>query len=179
MNWLDLVIAAPLLWFGYKGFQQGIIMQIVFIIGILFGLYGALQFSDLVAQWLQDTEFKDWARYTAFIYLATFIACFLLVRLVGKMIEKTVQLTGLSFLNKAVGLALGLAKGLLLVSGLLLAINAIDQQNTFASKPIVADSLLYAPVSSICPYILPIVQSSSWTQGLEKVEETVNAATEI
>ncbi len=151
-------------------------MQIVFIVGILFGLYGALQFSDLVAQWLQDTEFKEWARYTAFIYLGTFVICFLLIRLVGKVIEKTVQLTGLSFLNKAIGLVLGLAKGLLLISGLLLAINAIDQQNTFSSKPVVQDSLLYKPISSLCPYILPIIQSSTWTQGVEKLEDAVQAA---
>ena len=47
MNYLDFIIAVPLLWGAWKGFQRGIIFEIAMLIGIILGLY--LAFILLIA----------------------------------------------------------------------------------------------------------------------------------
>ncbi|MBK7682201.1 MAG: CvpA family protein [Bacteroidetes bacterium] len=47
MNYLDFIIAIPLVWGAYKGFQRGFIFEIAMIIGLVLGLYLAFKMSSL------------------------------------------------------------------------------------------------------------------------------------
>jgi len=50
MNFIDIFVAALLLWFGYKGFKKGLVFELVSIVALSLGIYGGLKFSDRTAE---------------------------------------------------------------------------------------------------------------------------------
>ena len=45
MSWLDVVIAVPLLWALYKGYTEGVILQLGGIVGLLIGVWLAFRYG--------------------------------------------------------------------------------------------------------------------------------------
>ena len=46
--WLDVVLALPLLWGVYNGYQKGLISQVLGIISLAIGIYMGIHHGDLV-----------------------------------------------------------------------------------------------------------------------------------
>lgn len=66
MNFLDVIIAVPLVYGAYKGFQKGLLFEVAMIIGLILGVYLGFKFSGLVYDLLQKiTDDED-------IYCITF-----------------------------------------------------------------------------------------------------------
>ena len=55
INYLDLIIAIPLLWFGYKGFKNGFIVEAASLAALLLGVFGAYRFSGITADFLTNS----------------------------------------------------------------------------------------------------------------------------
>ena len=53
-NYLDILIAIPLLWGAYKGYTKGLIIEAASLAALVIGVYGAYRFSDLTSGFLQD-----------------------------------------------------------------------------------------------------------------------------
>ena len=47
MNYLDIIIAIPLVWGIVIGFKKGFVIEIASLIAILAGVYGSIHFSIL------------------------------------------------------------------------------------------------------------------------------------
>ena len=56
MNFLDIIIAIPLVYGAYKGFRNGFIMEIFTILALFVGLYAAFTFSDQLTGMFVDTQ---------------------------------------------------------------------------------------------------------------------------
>ncbi len=53
MNWLDIVLAIPLLWFTYKGFRNGLIIELASLAALILGIFIALHFSFYAEDYLR------------------------------------------------------------------------------------------------------------------------------
>ena len=151
MNYLDIILAVPLLWAIYKGFTKGFIIEVASLISIVLGIYGAVHFSYFMADWL-----KIKSEYSAMIYFAiTFLIIVIIVYLLAKMLEKSVNLLALGFFNKLAGALFGMLKMAFILSVILILINKIDAKTGIIHEKTKQGSLLYNPVSSIAPFIIP------------------------
>lgn len=153
MNWLDIVLAIPLLWFLYKGFRNGLIIELASLAALVLGIYVALHFSFYVEGYLlENFEIDD--KYLYIISFAiTFIIVALLVYLVGKIIHKVISIVALGFLNRLAGGVFGLLKAALVLSVVLYFINGFD--DSLIKADVKENSVLYDPVESIVPFIIP------------------------
>ncbi len=52
MNYIDLIIAIPLVWGVFVGFKNGLIIEVASLAALLLGIFGAIHFSDLTANFL-------------------------------------------------------------------------------------------------------------------------------
>jgi len=153
MNWLDIVLAIPMLWFLYKGFRNGLIIELASLAGLVLGIYVALHFSFYVEGYLID-NFEIDEKYLYIISFAiTFIIVALLVYLVGKIIHKVISIVALGFLNRLAGGIFGLLKAALVLSVVLYFVNGFD--NSLIKADVKEKSVLYEPVESIVPFIIP------------------------
>ena len=90
----------------YKGWTKGFIMAIVSFISFFIGLALALQFSGWVEGYLKKQTESDngWLAFLAF--LIVLIGSIIAIRLLGKIIEKSMELVMLGIVNRLAGIAL-------------------------------------------------------------------------
>lgn len=153
MNWLDIVLAIPLLWFMYKGFRNGLIIELASLAALVLGIFIALHFSFYAKEFLID-NFDIADNYLNIIAFAiTFIIVAVLVYLVGKIIHKLISIVALGFLNRLAGGIFGLLKAALVLSVILYFLNGFD--SSLIKAEVRENSFLYEPVESIVPMIIP------------------------
>ena len=90
----------------FKGYSRGFIVALFSIIAFIAGIAAAMKLSTAVAKYLGDNVAvaKQWLPVISF--LLVFIAVVLLVRLGAGIIEKTVQLAMLGWVNRIAGIIL-------------------------------------------------------------------------
>ena len=175
MNILDIILAVPLLWFAYRGFQKGLVIELASLVALILGIWAAIHFSFFAADFLTD-NFDIGPKYlpvTAFII--TFIVVVLGVILVGKIVEKFINLIALGFLNKLGGLVFGIVKAAFFLSVIALIINSFDDDQSLVTPKLREGSLLYKPIERFAPSIIPMLDVDDVrkididTESLQKV----------
>lgn len=121
MNLLDLFILIPVVWGCIRGFTKGLIIGLATLAGLILGILAAWYFAGTLGDFLRQyfTFSKDAARIVSYVLI--FLTVMLVAWLIGKVIEKTVDMLALGWLNKILGAVVGLVKGAI-VAGLLLFI---------------------------------------------------------
>ncbi len=90
----------------YKGWTKGFIMAIVSFISFFIALALALQFSGWAEGYLkkQTDSDSDWLAFLAF--LLVLLGAIIAIRILGKIIEKSVELVMLGLVNRLAGIGL-------------------------------------------------------------------------
>jgi membrane protein required for colicin V production len=110
MNPVDIALAVLCLWFAVAGILHGLVRQLFSIGGIVAGHLLGIRFYPLAQKYLGLTfPYSEAAGYVV-IFLAVLIA----VRLIGGLVEGRVRGSKLSGVDRLAGMAVGLAKGVLL-----------------------------------------------------------------
>ena len=101
---IDLVFLIILIFAAVKGFSRGLIMAIFAFIAFFIRLAAALKLSATVANYLQEGTDKVPSQWWPVIaFLLVFILVALIVRAVGAMIEKTIEVASLGWVNRIGG----------------------------------------------------------------------------
>jgi membrane protein required for colicin V production len=113
---IDLIFAVLMVLALIKGYQKGLIIAVFSIIAFVIGLAAALKLSAVVAEYLKESISisAKWLPFIAFALI--FFAVIILVRLGGKLIEKTFQAVMLGWVNRLGGILLYAALYLIILS---------------------------------------------------------------
>jgi membrane protein required for colicin V production len=159
MNFLDIIMLIPIIWFGFKGLKNGFITELTSILGLFLGFWITLKYYLAVAAWFNSTIL---AKVIAFI--ALFILTLVITYLIGKAIEKIINLILPSFVNYLFGLLFGVLKVALLFSVIFYFINSVDKKEFVFKRQVKEKSFLYR-------YVEPIaVKIVSWQQEDETAD---------
>jgi membrane protein required for colicin V production len=154
LNYLDIIIAIPLLWGAYKGFTRGLIFEIAMIIGLILGIYVAFKFSEAFELLLK--KYLDVSASLPYIsFIIIFILVILLMVFLAKIFEKILKIADLNAFNKVAGAVFGLLKFTLIVSIVLTLFKPVDAKLSLLKKKVKEESVLYEPVSGASHYIFP------------------------
>jgi len=151
MNYLDIILAIPLLWAIYRGFTKGFIIEVTSLIALFLGVYGAIHFSYYISDLLKLNS----AYSTLISFAVTFLIIVIVVFFFAKMLEKSINLLALGFLNKLAGAFFSLLKIAFILSVLLIFINKINSKTSIISEDARKGSFLYPAVSAFAPMIIP------------------------
>ena len=155
MNLLDIILIVPFIWFAYRGFQKGLVIELASLVALILGIWAAIYFSFFAADFLSD-NFDIGPRYLPVIaFIITFIVVVMGVYLIGRIIEKFIDILALGLLNKLAGLAFGLVKAAFLLSIIILVINSFDANQSIITPKLRDGSFLYKPVERFAPKIIP------------------------
>ena len=177
MNILDIIIGIPLIYAIYKGFTKGFIYEVATLLALILGVYGAIHFSDFTAEVIQDT-FKYESQYMEYIsFIVTFIAIVIGINLIGKIIDKVVEAVALGFVNRLLGVAFGLLKGIIILSVLVHLVNYMNDRFNFISEEKQKESFLYEPMTYISDSLFDFFDSDFSTTK-EKFENKIKKGTE-
>lgn len=151
MNTLDIILLIPLVYAVYKGFRDGVIVQLGGIIGIIIGVWLAFRFCDRLGVWMGIDP--DIASYVAFAIIV--LGAIISIGLIGWLLGKVFNMVGLGLFNGIGGVILALIKMTLILSVLMMAFNAINRKTEIVSPRHFDNSALYKPISRVSDYIFP------------------------
>lgn len=148
MNILDFLILLPIAYFGYRGFRNGIISEVLSIIGIILGVFLTFQYMEEVSSYIQPF-FDAEASYVPFVAaLLIFIGTLIVVNLIAHLTQKVLETIHLNFLNRLAGLAFGALKCGIIISALLLMTAGFGIPSEQTRK----ESLSYPHVIYLAPW---------------------------
>lgn len=172
VNYIDLFIAVVLVWFGYKGFTKGLVIELVSLIALGFGVYGGLKFSDTAAEYITGNIETKYIPIVSFTI--TFVIIVVAIFILGKLIEKVVKMVALNFINKLAGAIFGMLKVLVVFSVLITIIESYDQKLGFIPKETKENSLLYSPLLGFSNKLLPEIEKNNLFKEVSDSDEIQN-----
>ncbi len=135
INTLDIAILVVLILFGVRGLLRGFGKEILGIIGLVGGLWAAYTYYPSLAAHLTFFKTEVWRNVLAYALL--FIGVNLFTSLLAHILHQILALAFLLWLDKLLGAALGIVKGLLLCAILITVGQYLFAEHTlFASSAV-------------------------------------------
>lgn len=101
---IDLILAVILVIAIFKGYSKGLIIAVFSMIAFIVGLAAAIKLSTIVAVYIGDQVNVSQRWLPVISFALVLITVILLVKLGAKIIEKTVQMAMLGWLNRLGGI---------------------------------------------------------------------------
>lgn len=160
MSVIDIVLGALILFGLVRGLMKGLFVEIASLVALIAGVYGAIHFSYFAKDLL--VEYVDWSEKTLQItaFAITFVVIVLAISLAGKALTKLADFAALGLFNKLLGGVFGGLKIAFILSIALLLFNKLNNNLTFVSEEEIENSVLYEPVKSLAPMIVPMLIES-------------------
>lgn len=159
MQFLDIVFTIALLYAIYRGFKNGLFIELASLVALLLGIYIAVHFSGIVKTILLD--FVSWkSKYIQITAFAlTFLVVLIGIHLLAKLFSNIADLAYLGWLNKLAGSTLSFLKMVLTLSVLIGLIQKINFNNWLVSEKTQEESLFYNPIQEVAHLIYPSLNS--------------------
>lgn len=166
MNWFDIVVAIPLLWALWRGFNHGLIQQLLSIVALAGGVWLAMRWGGEVGEAL-GIEAR-WSAVGGFV--CVFVAVLIVMTLVGRFTRGLFSIAGLGVFDTLLGVVFSVGKVWVVVSLLLHGLVAMPfTQNLLGSK-LPEKSLLYTPLVSTADVLFPYIDFAK--ESLYEAEDT-------
>lgn len=163
MNYIDIILLSLLALSAFAGFRKGLIVEVASLAALILGIWGAIKFSDVTAQFLVEQFDAKWEHLQLISFVVTFVVIVILVHIVGKVVDKLVKTVMLGFVNRLAGLVFGIARGALFLSIVLLIVEGIEQSVPLLPENAKAQSRMYEPIKNFAPSLLPFIDF--WNDG--------------
>jgi membrane protein required for colicin V production len=129
----DLIIVLILVFFAARGFIQGFVGEVAGLVSLLGGFWAAHHYHQLLAPRLTMLTDPAWRVIAAYVLI--FLGVIISVALLARILQKILSFSFVSWADKLAGCLLGLAKGVLICSLVLLFL-----QKFFAGAPFMQHS---------------------------------------
>lgn len=167
MNLLDLLIVIPLFYFSYRGFVNGIIKEVLSIVGIILAVFLTFEYMDAVSVLIRPL-FNENASYIPFISGAIlFIGIVAAVQLIAFLSKKFLEAINLNFINRLSGMGFGFLKSGIVVSAVLLILAGFGLPSDKARE----ESFTYSTIIYLAPLVYDAV--ATIYPGAENFSETI------
>lgn len=122
MSWLDWAFLLVLLLSILLGIWRGLVYEVLSVAGWVIAFFAAQAYAGTVAEWLPMEDFAPALRLAAgfaLVFIATAFAC----GLVSWLVKKMVASVGLRPVDRVLGGAFGVARGVLILLGLTVVVS--------------------------------------------------------
>jgi len=151
----DIIICLILGFFTFNGFRNGFIEEMARLISLVGGFILASKFHNLLIPFLQLYIEAESIQVTL-AYMGVFIVSAIIITIIARILQKFIELVLLGWVNRLLGLLLGLLKGFLITSLTIFIIQAfplkLDKDYTIRQK-LETESMMY----QICSHVKELV----------------------
>lgn len=171
MNILDVIILLPIAYFGWRGFVNGFIKEILSITGIILAVFLTFEYMSTVSSMFRPL-FSTGNQSTIAAGIFIFIATVALAQLLAYAISKFFELININFINKLVGFIFGALKSGIVISAFLLLLAGFSIPGEVTRN----ESVSYPYVIYMAPAVFDLV--SAIYPGAENFIETIEKTIE-
>lgn len=163
MNYIDIFIIVFVLLFMYNGYRRGFIIESIgflgFILGLLFSYMAHPVFKDIVESFGLKGDVASIVAYIAGVFII-----YVIVIVLGSLIEKFLHVLRLGFVNNFIGALIGAVKSILIISALIWVIISILPPETKVVK-VINESPVAVKVKKVIPYCYDAIVSFSKSEN--------------
>lgn len=170
MNAIDIVILIPVLWGFWRGFMKGAIMEAATFVAFFLGVWGGMHLSDGVAELIHKWTDSTSPYIPLISFALVFVGILAAVFGVAKLVEKFVEKTALTIVNKLLGGAIGTLKFLMILSVLFFVVDKLEKNIEIIPATMKDKSLLYRPVAKVAPMIIPGMNESKFGKMIPETD---------
>lgn len=156
MNILDIILLVCFIPAIISGLRKGFIAQVVAIISIVLGVWLSVKFATFVGNWISQWIEASPQLINIISFAIIFIAVAVLLFTIGKLIEATIKIIMLGWLNKLLGVLFSMLKCILIIGFLIIVFEAINGTFGLVPESYLSDSLLYTPFRDIADSVFPL-----------------------
>ncbi len=147
---IDIMVLLAAILAVLNGYRKGLIMAIFNMVSLLIGIAAAVKLSALVAPTIAD-YIEVGARFLPILsFLVVFVLVVLAIRLVGKILEKSLETLKIGFVNRLAGIALYIVLYIAILSVLLFFVD----KTGLLSAELAEKSVTYHLIAPFGPAIL-------------------------
>lgn len=157
MNGLDIAIGFFLIIALIKGYSNGFLKELASLIAIIAGAYGGVYFSGYAQRLI--AQFSNFSEESLVVlsFAATFIVIVIVVHALAGLLTKVADFAMLGLFNKLLGALFGMIKRALIISIVLMLLNAYTWHIPLINQENKESSLLYKPISAMGDFLLPVL----------------------
>lgn len=166
MNTIDIVFGIILILGAIQGYKKGLFVELASLIGLIAGIFGAIYFSHFVGDWL--AEKTSWSEQVINLtaFAITFVIIVVAISMAGKLLTKIADFAMLGIVNKFAGAVFSVLKFAFLLSVVIMFLNAANDRIGFVSEEAMEESVLFTPVKSVAPLILPSILAKAKEENI-------------
>lgn len=151
MGILDIIFLVLLLFGGYRGYQKGLLMELISLSSIFLAIIVSMRFMPLVSGMLGKflPQLEGFIPIISFVIV--FVAVLVLLNILGKSVKKVLDLTLLGSLDDILGLVVGLGKVSLVLSFIIWSYNNLlgEMPTEWTTK-----SVLFPYIQKLAPFLI-------------------------
>lgn len=119
----DVIVVLVLVFFTLRGFWNGFVGEVAGLVSLVGGFWAAHNFHPLLSEYLTFISEPAWRQLAAYVLI--FVATLILVAVLARILQKVLSFSFVAWVDRLAGGILGLAKGLLLCSIVLLVLQKL------------------------------------------------------
>lgn len=153
MATVDWVLLAVLVFSMLLGAWRGLVYEVLSVLGWAASFYAAQYFAPMVAAWLPLQSSSETIRYAA-AFVLVFVAAVFAAGMLAFLLKKLIQAIGLRPIDRSMGAAFGLVRGLILLLAAAVVMDMTNLKNSVWWQASKGAPILSAALKGLKP-VLP------------------------
>jgi len=158
MNILDIILLICFIPAVVQGIRKGFISQAISIVSLIVGIWLSARFASAVSVWIGQWITASGQVLEIVAFALILILVFLALGAIGKLLEATIRLVMLGWLNRLLGVVFALLKTMLVVGLVIMAFNSLNVTFGFVKEEVLNQSMLYPPLKNLANDVFPYLR---------------------
>lgn len=158
MNIVDIILLICFVPALVQGLRKGFISQVIAIISIIAGVWVSARFTASASTWLAQYIEGSEQVLKVISFTLIFIAVIAVLAILGRLLEGTVKLIMLGWLNRLLGMVLSLVKAGLIVGLVIMAFCSLNNTFSLVSEEVLNESVLFPPLKNMAYTVFPYLK---------------------
>lgn len=155
MNILDIILLVCFIPAVIGGIRKGFIAQVVAIISIVLGVWLSVKFASMAGAWISRWTETSPQLINIISFTVIFIAVAIVLFAIGKLLEKTIKIIMLGWLNRLLGVLFSMLKCILILGFICIVFESINTRYGIVPASYLDSSQLYGPFRDIAISVFP------------------------
>lgn len=158
MNFIDIILILCFIPSLINGLRKGLVAQAVAIFSIVLGVWLSFKFSSAASEWISrwiDAASPAILNTISFILILAAVSFILFA--FGKIIEASIKIIMLGWLNRLLGVIFALVKCALFLGLAIIFFNSLNETFHLVKESTLAESVMYTQLkhaaNSVFPYL--------------------------
>ena len=159
MSIIDIILLICFVPAIINGARKGFVCQVISIVSIFAGVWVSYEFTSILGTWIGQYVQASESSLKTVAFALIMIGVFVLLGIIGRLIEGIVKFVMLGWLNRLLGVAFSLLKCSLVVGIAIMLFNSLNNSLHLVDEQILAESTLYPPLKTLAYTVFPYLKS--------------------